>query len=115
GVREYRNRGHGVIVQRSAGVGSGFADIDYELAGAELADTAEEVLARAEMIVKVKEPVPAEFDLLRPHQLLFTYLHLAADEALTLALIRNRIQAVAYETVQLPNGTLPLLTPMSEV
>jgi alanine dehydrogenase len=115
GVREYRNRGHAVLVERSAGVGSGFVDLEYELAGAEVVETAEEVFARAEMIVKVKEPVPAEYDLLRSNQLLFTYLHLAADEPLTRALIRNGVQAVAYETVQVENGTLPLLTPMSEV
>ena len=115
GVREYVNRGHGVLVQRSAGVGSGFADHEFASAGASIADSAEAVFAQAQMIVKVKEPVPAEYDLLRPDQLLFTYLHLAADEALTDALVRNHVQAIAYETVQLENGALPLLTPMSEV
>jgi alanine dehydrogenase len=115
GVREYRARGHQVLVQRSAGEGSGFADQQYAAAGAELVDSAEEVFDRAEMIVKVKEPVPAEHDLLCPEQLLFTYLHLAANAPLTHALIRNHVQAIAYETVQLDNGALPLLTPMSEV
>jgi alanine dehydrogenase len=115
GVREYRARGHQVLVQRSAGEGSGFADPQYAAAGAELVDSAAEVFDRAEMIVKVKEPVPAEYDLLRPEQLLFTYLHLAANAPLTHALIRNHVQAIAYETVQLDNGALPLLTPMSEV
>jgi alanine dehydrogenase len=115
GVREYVRRGHDVLVQRGAGKGSGFTDPEYAAVGAELADSAEEVFARAGMIVKVKEPVPAEFDLLQPGQLLFTYLHLAADEPLTRALMRNGVQAVAYETVQLENGMLPLLTPMSEV
>jgi alanine dehydrogenase len=115
GVREYVRRGHEVLMQRGAGEGSGFTDPEYAAVGAELADSAEEVFARAGMIVKVKEPVPAEFDLLRPGQLLFTYLHLAADEPLTRALMRNGVQAVAYETVQLENGMLPLLTPMSEV
>jgi alanine dehydrogenase len=115
GVREYVHHGHQVIVQRAAGEGSGFADAEYEAAGAELAETADEVYARAAMIVKVKEPVPAEYSLLQPNQLLFTYLHLAADEPLTLALMHNHVQAVAYETVQLDNGMLPLLTPMSEV
>jgi len=114
-VREYRARGHQVLVQRSAGEGSGFADREYAVAGAELVDSAAEVFDRAEMIVKVKEPIPAEFDLLRPEQLLFTYLHLAANAPLTYALVRNHVQAVAYETVQLENGALPLLTPMSEV
>jgi alanine dehydrogenase len=115
GVREYRARGHQVLVQRSAGEGSGFADPQYAAAGAELVDSAAEVFDRAEMIVKVKEPVPAEYDLLHPEQVLFTYLHLAANAPLTHALVRNYVQAVAYETVQLENGALPLLTPMSEV
>jgi alanine dehydrogenase len=115
GAREYARRGHQVLVQRGAGEGSGFTDAEYAAVGAELVPTAAEVFARAGMIVKVKEPVPAEFDLLRPGQLLFTYLHLAADEPLTRALMHNGVQAVAYETVQLANGMLPLLTPMSEV
>jgi alanine dehydrogenase len=115
GVREYRGHGHQVLVERSAGEGSGFADGEYATAGAELVDSAAEVFGRAEMIVKVKEPVHHEFDLLRPEQVLFTYLHLAANAPLTLALVRNHVQAVAYETVQLENGALPLLTPMSEV
>lgn len=115
GVREYVRRGHRVVVQRAAGEGSGFRDAEYAGVGAEVVETAEEVFARADMILKVKEPVPAEFDLLRPGQLLFTYLHLAADEPLTRALIHRGVQAVAYETVQLENGQLPLLTPMSEV
>lgn len=115
GVAEYVGRGHQVLVETSAGAGSGFADAEYRAAGAELIETHEDVFARAEMIAKVKEPVPAEYDLLRPGQLLFTYLHLAADEPLTRALIDRRVQAVAYETVQAGNGPLPLLTPMSEV
>ena len=115
GVREFHCRGHQILVQCSAGEGSGFADHEYAAAGAELVDSAAEVFQRAEMIVKVKEPVPAEYDLLRPQQVLFTYLHLAANAPLTHALVRNHVQAVAYETVQLDNGTLPLLTPMSEV
>jgi alanine dehydrogenase len=115
GVSEMIAHGHQVIVEQSAGVGSGFADTEYARAGAELADTHADVFARAEMIVKVKEPVAAEYDLLRPNQLLFTYLHLAADEPLTRALIERRVKAVAYETVQLASGQLPLLTPMSEV
>jgi alanine dehydrogenase len=115
GAREYAARGHHVIVERSAGLGSGFADEEFLLAGAEIAPSAEDVFSRADMIVKVKEPLPSEFALLRPGQLLFTYLHLAADETLTLALVHTDVQAVAYETVQLENGALPLLTPMSEV
>jgi alanine dehydrogenase len=115
GVREYQARGHQVLVQRSAGEGSGFADGEYAAAGAELVDSAFVIYDRSEMIVKVKEPVRAEFDLLRPQQLIFTYLHLAANEPLTRALVRNHVQAVAYETVQHDSGVLPLLTPMSEV
>ncbi len=115
GVAEYVGRGHQVIVETGAGRGSGFTDQEFAAAGGCLAATHEEVFARAEMIVKVKEPIPVEYDLLRPDQLLFTYLHLAADEPLTRALMRNRIQAVAYETVQLESGVLPLLMPMSEV
>ncbi len=115
GVAEYVARGHEVLVEREAGTGSGFSDAEYVAAGATVIDTHETVFERAEMIVKVKEPIAEEYDLLRPDQLLFTYLHLAAEEALTHALMRNRVKAVAYETVQLPNGVLPLLTPMSEV
>jgi alanine dehydrogenase len=115
GVAEYKGHGHDVVVERGAGQGSGFADREYEGAGALLVDLADEVFARADMIVKVKEPVAAEYVLLRPGQILFTYLHLAAAEALTNALVERRVQAVAYETVQLDNGALPLLTPMSEV
>jgi alanine dehydrogenase len=115
GVREYQDHGHHVLVQRSAGAGSGFGDDEYAAAGAKLVDSASEIYDRAEMIVKVKEPVATEYDLLRPEQVLFTYLHLAANAPLTRALVRNHVQAVAYETVQLDNGALPLLTPMSEV
>ncbi|MEA2515596.1 MAG: alanine dehydrogenase [Thermomicrobiales bacterium] len=115
GVAELVARGHHVLVERCAGAGSGFTDAEYETAGAELVDTHAKVFACAEMIIKVKEPIPAEYDLLRPGQLLFTYLHLAADEPQTQALMRNRVKSVAYETVQLGNGSLPLLTPMSEV
>jgi len=115
GAHEYVTHGHAVLVERSAGLGSGFTDGEYVAAGAELVDTHVEVFQRAEMIVKVKEPVAAEYDLLQPDQLLFTYLHLAADEPLTRALIERRVQAVAYETVQTSDRQLPLLTPMSEV
>jgi alanine dehydrogenase len=115
GVAEFTSRGHVVLVERGAGEGSGFHDAEFEQCGATLVDSHGEVFARADMILKVKEPVPAEYQLLRRDQLLFTYLHLAADEALTRSLIESRTQAVAYETVQAPNGSLPLLTPMSEV
>jgi alanine dehydrogenase len=104
-----------VLVETTAGTGSGFTDSEYRAAGAQIVATHEEVFERSAMIVKVKEPVASEFPLMREDQLLFTYLHLAADEPLTRALIQRRIQAVAYETVQLETGLLPLLQPMSEV
>lgn len=115
GVSELVARGHRVIVESGAGDGSGFPTSAYERAGAEILASHGEVFEQAEMIVKVKEPVPAEYPLLRENQLLFTYLHLAADEKLTRALVERKVQGVAYETVQLANGSLPLLTPMSEV
>jgi len=115
GVREYVSHGHEVVVETGAGAGSGFADAEYIAAGARLAPDAQTVFEHADMIVKVKEPTPDEYRLLKPRQILFTYLHLAADEELTRTLIDRNIQAIAYETVQLDNGALPLLTPMSEV
>jgi alanine dehydrogenase len=115
GAREFVSHGHTVIVEVAAGQGSGFSDAEYAAAGAELVPTHEEVFERAGMVVKVKEPVPDEYALLRPGQILFTYLHLAANEPLTRALIERRVRAVAYETVQNGTGALPLLTPMSEV
>ena len=107
-------RGHTVLVEKSAGVGSGYPDEEYRKAGAEIVDLAKDVFARADMIVKVKEPLPAEFPLLRKGQILFTYLHLAASKALTDALLKSRVTAVAYETIQVGNR-LPLLEPMSEI
>lgn len=115
GVAEYVARGHRVIVERSAGVGSGFADAEYEVAGAELIDTHAEVFARADMIVKVKEPIEPEYGLMRENQILYTYLHLAAEERLTKVLVDQKVASIAYETVELANRSLPLLTPMSEV
>jgi len=115
GVHEYVAHGHTVLVETGAGEGSGISDGDYAAVGARILPSHEGVFAEAEMIVKVKEPTPEEFDLLRPNQLLFTYLHLANDEPLTRTLMERNVQAVAYETVQLANGPLPLLTPMSEV
>jgi len=107
-------RGHTVLVEKSAGVGSGYPDEEYRKAGAEIVDLAKDVFARADMIVKVKEPLPAEFPLLREGQILFTYLHLAASKALTDALLESGVTAVAYETIQVGNR-LPLLEPMSEI
>ena len=107
-------RGHSVLVERGAGIGSGYPDEEYVTAGAEIIDQAKEVFARADMIVKVKEPLQAEFPLLRKGQILFTYLHLAASKPLTEALLRSGVTGVAYETIQIGNR-LPLLEPMSEI
>mgnify|MGYP001168689333 CR=1 FL=1 len=107
--------GHQVLVETGAGAGSGFQNDDYEREGAIIAPSADEVWGKADMIMKVKEPLPEEFGLFREGLLLFTYLHLAAAPALTKALADKRVTAVAYETIQLDNGSLPLLTPMSEV
>jgi alanine dehydrogenase len=106
--------GHTVLVEQGGGLGSGFEDEQYSSVGAELLPV-EEVWARAEMIMKVKEPIAVEYPRMRPDQILFTYFHFAADETLTRAVIDSGAIALAYETVQLPNGELPLLTPMSEV
>ncbi|ADV67730.1 alanine dehydrogenase [Deinococcus maricopensis] len=113
GVASLVRRGHTVIVERSAGVGSGIQDTEYEQAGAQLGSAAE--AWAAQMVVKVKEPIKSEYGYLRPDLLLFTYLHLAADQPLTDALLSAGTTAVAYETVQLDDRSLPLLTPMSEV
>ena len=107
-------RGHTVIVERNAGTGAGYPNADYEQAGATLVDAHAAVFARADLIVKVKEPLPEEYPLLRPGQILFTYLHLAADKALTEALMKSGITGIAYETIEV-NRRLPLLEPMSEI
>src|SRR5437879_4935135 len=107
-------RAHSVVVQKNAGIGSGYPDEEYLKAGAEIVDQAKEVFARADMIVKVKEPLEAEFPLLRQGQILFTYLHLAVSKSLTEALLKSGVIAVAYETIQI-NHRLPLLEPMSEI
>ena len=115
GVAELAYHGREVTVQAGAGSGSGFPDDEYVAAGARVVGTADEVFAAADLIVKVKEPIPAEYDRFRPGQQLFTYLHLAADRRLTEFLLDRRIDSIAYETVQTADGRLPLLTPMSEV
>lgn len=115
GVAQLVGHGHQVYVQATAGQGSGFADEDYAAVGATLLPTIEEVYAAADMIVKVKEPVPQEYSLIRPGQVVFTYFHFACDKALTEAMIASRGVCVAYETVCASDGSLPLLTPMSEV
>ena len=115
GAREFADHGHEVLVERSAGEGSSFEDDAYVSAGARLVDTAAEVFGSADMIVKVKEPQASEIALLRPGQILYTYLHLAPDLAQTQGLIGSGAICIAYETVELPNAQLPLLAPMSEV
>ena len=115
GAREFVAHGHTVLIEKAAGDGSSFTDVEYASAGAELVATAEEVFARADMVVKVKEPQPVEIARLRPGQILYTYLHLAPDYEQTAGLIASGAVCIAYETVELPNRTLPLLAPMSEV
>src|SRR5438093_11554755 len=107
-------RGHSVLVEKNAGIGSGYPDEEYVKSGAEIVDNAKEVFSRADMIVKVKEPLEAEFSLLHKGQILFTYLHLAASKPLTEALLKSGVTGVAYETIQVGNK-LPLLEPMSEI
>ncbi len=114
GARALVEAGHTVLIQQGAGMGSGLPDDEYIRVGAEIVPTAEEVYARADMIWKVKEPLPAEYPLLRPGQVLFTYLHLAPAPELTRALLEARVVGIAYETVRV-GRSLPLLTPMSEV
>jgi len=115
GAHELVGHGHRVLVQRGAGEGSGFSDAEYEVAGAELGGSAADVWGAAELLLKVKEPVSSEYGFLREDQVLFTYLHLAADRPLTEALLGSGTTAIAYETVQLPDRSLPLLAPMSEI
>ena len=114
-VREFVAHGHAVLVQTGAGAAIGLDDAQYRAAGATLVDSAQEVFAKADMIVKVKEPQPQECAMLRPGQLLYTYLHLAPDPEQTAALVKSGAVCVAYETITGPNGGLPLLAPMSEV
>jgi alanine dehydrogenase len=115
GVRELVDAGHEVTVESGAGAGIGVDDAQYKASGATIAAKAADVFSRAELIVKVKEPQLPECQMLKPGQVLFTYLHLAADPAQAQALIKSNATAIAYETVTAPNGSLPLLTPMSEV
>jgi len=115
GVHELVRRGHEVFIQAGAGIGSGFTDAAYIAEGAKMLATAEEVWAKGDLLLKVKEPIAAEYLLLRKDQVLFTYLHLAASRPCTDALVNAGTTAIAYETVQLPNRALPLLQPMSEV
>jgi len=115
GINLFTTAGHQVMIQTGAGLGSGIADDEYVAAGAEMVTTSQEIFARAEMIIKVKEPLPPEYSLIKEGQILFTYLHLAPDEKQTRALVGSGCIGLAYETIQLADGSLPLLTPMSEV
>src|SRR5437016_9540752 len=115
GVEELTRAGHKVLIQSGAGLGSGISDDQYAEQGADIVTKAEDIWKRADLVVKVKEPLPPEWPLLRAGQTVFTYFHFAADEALTRAVMRSGITAVAYETIRDAKGGLPLLTPMSEV
>lgn len=115
GVEAFVKNGHRVIIEKNAGAGSGIYDEDYIKSGAEIFDDKEKLFAEAEMILKVKEPLKEEYNLFHEKQILFTYLHLAPEPELTKSLLKNKIIGIAYETVQLDNGSLPLLKPMSEV
>ena len=115
GVRELTARGHSVLIQTGAGAGSSISDDDFRAVGADIADDGEQVFTAADMILKVKEPQPGEIEMLHPDQVLFTYLHLAAYPAEAKGLLESGVTAIAYETVELPDGALPLLAPMSEI
>jgi alanine dehydrogenase len=115
GVHELVKNGHEVYVETDAGVGSSIVNEDYVAAGATILDTAEDVWGTGDMILKVKEPIASEYDKMREGQTLFTYLHLAADQPLTQELVKRKVTGIAYETVELPDRSLPLLAPMSEV
>ena len=114
-AQTYIQSGHQVLIQHDAGLGSGFSNQEYEQAGCQVLKTIEDVYAKAEMIIKVKEPLQEEFKLLRPNQILYTFLHLAAAKPLTEALLKNKVTAIAYETIKDTHGRLPVLRPMSEV
>ncbi len=115
GVEVLRQNGHTVLVEASAGIGSGLSDSEYSAHGAEIVLSAKEIFSRANMVMHVKEPLESEYGMIREDQIVFTYLHLAAAEGLTRALMATGSVCIAYETIQKPDGSLPLLTPMSEV
>jgi alanine dehydrogenase len=115
GAKTYIQAGHRVFIQQDAGIGSGFSNQEYTQVGCTILTTLADVYRQAEMIIKVKEPLEEEFNLLKPNQILYTFLHLAAAKPLTLALLKNKVTAIAYETIKDKNGRLPVLRPMSEV
>jgi alanine dehydrogenase len=114
-AKAYIQAGHQVLIQQDAGIGSGFSNQEYIQVGCTILPTIADVYLRSEMIIKVKEPLAEEFDLLKPNQILYTFLHLAAAKPLTMALLKNKVTAIAYETIKDKNGRLPVLRPMSEV
>ena len=115
GVKALVDADHRVVIEKGAGLDSGITDDEYEAVGATILDTAQQIYDHAEMVMKVKEPLPEEYGLLHEGQILYTYLHLAPAPELTRALLERKITGIAYETIQLDNGSLPLLTPMSEI
>jgi len=115
GVKSLVEKGHQVFIEKNAGIGSAITDNDYIQAGAQIINDVKNIFVKSEMIVKVKEPLEVEYEYFKPGQILFTYLHLAANEKLTKTLMNKKITSIAYETIQLKDGSLPLLTPMSEV
>ena len=115
GVEFMRQLGHRILVEKNAGKASGFSNFNYKKAGAEIVDSPADIFKRAKIIMRVKEPQPFEFELIRKGQIYFSYLHLAASEELTQALVKSKAVCIAYETIEKADGTLPLLTPMSEV
>ena len=114
GVHAYTASGHKVLVEKDAGIGSGITNAEYEKAGAQIIDSADEIWQRADLIQKVKEPIEPEYKRMRKGQILYTYLHLAANKECTQAIINSGVTAIAYETIEV-DGALPLLAPMSEV
>ncbi|WP_408955958.1 alanine dehydrogenase [Natroniella sp. ANB-PHB2] len=115
GVETLINQGHEIIIEKAAGEGSGISDQEFEEAGAKILQSHKEIFSSADMIMKVKEPIPEEYNLFKEEQILYTYLHLAAEKELTRTLMKKKVVSIAYETVELEDGSLPLLTPMSEV
>ncbi|HEY5541849.1 MAG TPA: alanine dehydrogenase, partial [Candidatus Binatia bacterium] len=115
GVAGFVARNHRVLIEKGAGLGSGLSDRAYQSAGATIVDAAEEVWQQADLIMKVKEPLESEFPLMREGLILFTYLHLAANQSVTRALMDRKVTSIGYETIQLDDGSLPLLAPMSEI
>jgi len=115
GVEAFVKAGHKVVIEKTAGLGSSITDEEYASAGAVMLDTPKEVYEQADMVMKVKEPLPSEYDLMKENQIIFTYLHLAPEPKLTKAMLDKKVIGIAYETVQPQDGSLPLLAPMSEV